>query len=200
MVTIKEIKDKDLKGKITVDVMGSLPEWFNPPESITEKAVIHRDFPFFAAYENDVCIGFAALKIHNKYTADIYNIGVLREYQYSSPEVIKRAAALYSNVKFVCCHCCYPRLAECFERLAEFENVYFDLSSTADDPAIYNEIKSAVENAFRNIPERIIFGSDFASCNQRTHIEFFMGLDISANEKELIFHKNAEKILSAAKA
>lgn len=119
--------------------------------------------------------------------------------QYSSPEVIRRAAALYPNVKIVCCHCCYPRLAECFEKLAEFENVYFDLSSTADDPAIYNEIKSAVENAVRNIHERVIFGSDFASCDQRTHIEFFMGLDISANEKELIFHKNAEKILSAAK-
>ena len=80
MVTIKEITDKDLKSKITADVMGSLPEWFNPPESVAEKAVIHRGFPFFAAYENDVCIGFAALKIHNKFTADIYNIGVLREY------------------------------------------------------------------------------------------------------------------------
>lgn len=120
--------------------------------------------------------------------------------QYSSPEVISRTTVLYSNVKFVCCHCCYPRLAECFERLSEFENVYFDLSSTADNPAIYNEIKSAVENAVRRMPERIIFGSDFASCDQRTHIDFFMGLDIPANEKELIFHKNAEKILSAAKA
>lgn len=80
MVTVKEITDKDLKEKITIDVMGSLPEWFNPSESIPEKALIHREFPFFAAYENGVCIGFAALKIHNKFTADIYNIGVLREY------------------------------------------------------------------------------------------------------------------------
>lgn len=119
--------------------------------------------------------------------------------QYSSPEAIKRAAVSYPNVKFVCCHCCYPKLEECFERLAEFENVYFDLSSTADDPAIYIEVKAAVENAVRRMPERIIFGSDFASCDQRTHIEFFMGLDIPTNEKELIFHKNAEKILSAFK-
>ena len=116
--------------------------------------------------------------------------------QYSSPEVIKRAAALYPKVKFVCCHCCYPKLAECFEKLAEFENVYFDLSSTADDPEIYSEVKSAVENAVRNIPKRIIFGSDHASCDQRKHIEFFTGLDISDNEKGLIFYKNAEEILS----
>lgn len=80
MVTIKEITDKKLKEKITADVMGSLPEWFNPPESIPEKAFIHREFPFFAAYENDICIGFAALKLHNEHTADVYNMGVLREY------------------------------------------------------------------------------------------------------------------------
>ncbi|MDE6595430.1 MAG: amidohydrolase [Oscillospiraceae bacterium] len=116
--------------------------------------------------------------------------------QYSSPEVIKRTAALHLKVKFVCCHCCYPKLGESFEKLAEFKNVYFDLSSTADNPVIYNEVKAAVENAVHNIPKRIIFGSDFASCDQRTHIEFFMGLDISDNEKSLIFYKNAEEILS----
>lgn len=117
--------------------------------------------------------------------------------QYSSPKVIERAANLYPNVNFVCCHCFYPKLAECLKKLAEFENIYFDLSSTADDPAIYNEVKSTVENAVCSISERIIFGSDYASCDQRTHIEFFMGLDISVNAKELIFFKNAETILSA---
>lgn len=115
--------------------------------------------------------------------------------RYSSPEVIKRAAALYSKVKLVCCHCCYPRLAECFEKLAEFENVYFDLSSTADDPALHGEVKTAVEKAVRKMPERIIFGSDFASCDQKTHIEFFNGLDISYEEKRLVFGENAKKIL-----
>lgn len=115
--------------------------------------------------------------------------------QYSSSEIIKRAAALYPKVKFVCCHCCYPKLAECFETLAEFENVYFDLSSTADDPAIDCEIKSAVENAVHNMPKRIIFGSDFACCDQREHIEFFMGLDISDTEKRLLFGENSLSIL-----
>lgn len=115
--------------------------------------------------------------------------------QYSSPEAIKRAAALYPNVKFVCCHCCYPKLADCFESLAEFENVYFDLSSTADDPAIYSEVKTAVENAVRHMPKRIVFGSDHASCDQRAHIDFFMGLDISDNEKRLLFSENSLNIL-----
>lgn len=115
--------------------------------------------------------------------------------QYSSPEVIKQTAAMYPNVKLVCCHCCYPRLAECFEVLAEFENVYFDLSSTADDPALRGEVKTAVENAVHNMPSRVIFGSDHACCNQREHIDLFMGLDISDEEKQLLFCGNAEKIL-----
>lgn len=115
--------------------------------------------------------------------------------QYSSNEVIKRTAALYRNVKLVCCHCCYPRLSECFEVLAEFKNVYFDLSSTADNSALHSKIKEAVEKAISSMPERIIFGSDYACCNQKEHIDFFMGLNISDEEKRLLFCKNTVKVL-----
>lgn len=60
--------------------MHSLPEWFSPPEDIDKKSLIHRDFPFFAAYDEDRPIGFAALKIHNEYTAEIFNLGILKNY------------------------------------------------------------------------------------------------------------------------
>lgn len=60
--------------------MHSLPAWFSPPEDIEKKANTHRDYPFFAADDNDVSIGFVALKIHNPYTADIFNLGVLEHY------------------------------------------------------------------------------------------------------------------------
>ncbi len=105
MIIVREVKDKDLKEKITVDIMGSLPEWFNPPESIPEKAVIHRDFPFFAAFENDTCIGFAALKLHNEYTADIYNVGVLKKYhRHGAGHMLIAACERYcaeKNMKFL---------------------------------------------------------------------------------------------------
>jgi GNAT superfamily N-acetyltransferase len=60
--------------------MHSLPAWFNPPEDIEKKAVIHRDYLFFAAYDGEEPIGFIALKIHNQYTADIFNLGVIEQY------------------------------------------------------------------------------------------------------------------------
>lgn len=51
----------------------------SPPEDIIRKSKIHREYPFFVAFEGEKPIGFAALKIHNIYT-DIYTLGVLREY------------------------------------------------------------------------------------------------------------------------
>ena len=80
MFNVKEIKSGDMKRKITLQIMGNLPEWFNPPEDIPNKAELHRSMPFFTVYHGEETIAFAALKIHNSYTAEIFNIGVLREY------------------------------------------------------------------------------------------------------------------------
>lgn len=80
MLSVKEIISESLKKAITIEIMGNLPEWFNPPEDIPVKAEIHKKYPFYAVYDNDNCIGFVALKIHNEYTAEIYNLGVLKEF------------------------------------------------------------------------------------------------------------------------
>lgn len=80
MITIKRVEDLDEKTRITLGIMNALPEWFSPPEDIVNKSTVHRECPFIAAFNEDKAVGFAALKIHNEYTADIYNFGVLREY------------------------------------------------------------------------------------------------------------------------
>lgn len=80
MITIKKVENADEKTRVTLEVMNALPEWFSPPEDIVNKSVIHRRYPFFAVYDGNKAVGFAALKIHNEYTADIYNFGILREY------------------------------------------------------------------------------------------------------------------------
>ncbi len=80
MITIKMVDNPDEKTRITLEIMNALPEWFSPPEDIISKSVIHRDYIFITAFEDERAIGFAALKIHNRYTVDIYNFGILREY------------------------------------------------------------------------------------------------------------------------
>jgi ribosomal protein S18 acetylase RimI-like enzyme len=77
---IRMVERPDEKMAITKEIMHSLPIWFSPPEDIEKKAITHRAYPFFAAYDVGVPIGFIALKIHNASTADIYNLGVLASY------------------------------------------------------------------------------------------------------------------------
>ncbi len=112
--------------------------------------------------------------------------------QYSSPEIIKQAAEKHSNVRLICCHCCYPNLSECFDTLAEYANVYFDVSSIADGNINY--IKPVLEQAIRKMPDRFIFGSDYGCCSQEKHIVLGNNLDISEYAKEMLFYKNAERI------
>ena len=75
------ITNPEQKESISLSVMHRLPLWFSPPEDIDRKAVIHRDYPFFAVFDRNEPVAFAAVKIHNPHTADIYCIGVLEEYQ-----------------------------------------------------------------------------------------------------------------------
>ena len=80
MFRVEKIMDKELKTSITLKIMNSLPKWFSPPEDIRKKSVLHREMAFFAAFHENQVIGFIVLKIHNEYTAEIFNLGVLEEY------------------------------------------------------------------------------------------------------------------------
>ena len=80
MIDIRQVECPDEKSAITLAIMHSLPQWFSPPEDIDQKAVLYREFPFFAAYDGGKAIGFLALKIHNAYTGDVHSVGVLEAY------------------------------------------------------------------------------------------------------------------------
>lgn len=80
MIRIENVENKDEKTRVTLEIMNALPEWFSPPEDIERKSKIHREYAFFVVYDDERVIGFAAIKRHNHYTAEIYNIGILREY------------------------------------------------------------------------------------------------------------------------
>ena len=75
MIDISIVQEPEEKTAITLRIMHSLPEWFSPPEDIDEKAIIHKAYPFIAAYDGTEPIGFITLKIHNQYTkVDIGNV------------------------------------------------------------------------------------------------------------------------------
>jgi hypothetical protein len=76
MTRIEEVLCADEKTIVSRAVIHALPKWFSPPEDIERKAIAHRDMPFMVAYDGTKSIGFAALKVHNSYTAEVYALGV----------------------------------------------------------------------------------------------------------------------------
>ncbi|MCR5600588.1 MAG: amidohydrolase [Ruminococcus sp.] len=114
--------------------------------------------------------------------------------QYAMPAVMRELAQKRQCNRFVYCHCFYPDTDRCFAELGECENVYFDISSTADNEDILPQIKVSFERGISAAPERFIFGSDFGSCSQRAHIEFANSLELTDKQRELLMHGNAEKV------
>ena len=80
MYKIQLVDDNDMKSKITDNIIRQLPEWFGIEESIVKYVQNVRNRVFYAAYDGDDIVGFLCLKSNNTYTADIYVMGVLKEY------------------------------------------------------------------------------------------------------------------------
>lgn len=112
----------------------------------------------------------------------------------AEPSRVKRAANAYPEIRFVCCHCFYPNIRECFEVLRECPNVFFDLSSVADRSELNPSLKMILEEFIPAMPDRFLFGSDYASCSQREHIDFCKSLKLSDENAEKLFGLNAQRI------
>ena len=114
--------------------------------------------------------------------------------QYSAPDKMKELAQSRPQNRFVYCHCFYPELDKCFDTLKDCGNVYFDTSSVADNEKHLPDIGKTLEKTISEMSERFIFGSDFGSCSQEVHLRFAESLRLSAKERELFMHGNAERI------
>jgi len=79
--TVKEVRSAGMKSDICNIILRALPDWFGIEESLVSYVREVRDMPFFAAFDGSGdAHGFAALKFHNEYTAEVYVMGVLKPY------------------------------------------------------------------------------------------------------------------------
>ncbi len=83
------------------------------------------------------------------------------------------------------------RVAEHIENMKKHENLYLDLSGTG--LFRFGMLRYLVEQIGA---DRIMFGTDYPICNPRMYVEAVYGEEIGQRERELIFHGNAERILS----
>ena len=102
-------------------------------------------------------------------------------------------AADYPKMKLVCCHCFYPDVEKSLP-LLKYDNIFFDLSSVADNPDGGNKTSHIIRQIINAAPERVIFGSDFPCCNQKSHIDFVKGLSLNAETETAVFMNNAERL------
>lgn len=77
---IQEIYDNNEKIEISTKILKLLPNWFSIPESTQEYINESSRLPFFAAIHELKPLGFISIKENNKYTAEIYVMGVLPDF------------------------------------------------------------------------------------------------------------------------
>lgn len=105
MIQIKKLLDNEQKSNITNSILRKLPEWFGIEESIIEYVNGVKNSDFYGAFYLDTPVGFISVKSNNKYTSEIYVIGILKEYhnQGIGKKLLERAQEELSKnkVKFL---------------------------------------------------------------------------------------------------
>lgn len=78
---VKQVISPDEKEQICREVLTSLPEWAEKAQSIDEHAVSCRMLPMWADHDEGVLRGFISLRETSPYAAEIYVMGVKKEFQ-----------------------------------------------------------------------------------------------------------------------
>ena len=77
-----KIIDPQEKEKIASHILNALPDWFGLPDSTASYITNSKTMPFWAYYQEETAVGFISLKETAAYTAEIYVMGVLKEYHH----------------------------------------------------------------------------------------------------------------------
>lgn len=197
-------------GRINDFVMDSYAKY---PDRIIPFAAMHPGVEdAWKTMDEIVAAGFKGIKIHpdiQGFRLDdpdvLHMIGAIagrlpllihtgdRRYDNSGPDRMNHVLDIYPDLQVICAHLGgwseWERVAA--SRLPGRKNVYVDTCSTlyAVSPKRAVEIIRAygVENTF--------FGTDYPLWDAVEELDRFNTLELTDNEREMIFHKNAERML-----
>ena len=80
MQRVEFIDNAEQKENIAQTILEQLPEWFGLPDSTKEYIENSKGMSFWACFEEEQPIGFIVLKETSNATAEIYVMGILKEY------------------------------------------------------------------------------------------------------------------------
>ncbi len=80
ILRVCEVRDENLKGQITKEILDDLPEWFGLEETCKSYIEKGKLLPFFALNFNGEYIGYLSLKVNSMSTGEILSMGVKKKY------------------------------------------------------------------------------------------------------------------------
>jgi predicted TIM-barrel fold metal-dependent hydrolase len=118
--------------------------------------------------------------------------------KYNDPKHIVKVAKRFPKLKIVIAHYFWPKVKYCHELTKSYANIHFDTSGLADDEVVeetgLDKIKKVLTLTVEQRPCNVAFGTDYAMCNIRKHIELIESLRIGGRTKDRIFSENAIKL------
>lgn len=118
--------------------------------------------------------------------------------KYNDPKYIVEIAKRYPSLKIVISHLFWPKVEYCVDITKDSQNISYDTSGLADEEVVLKtgkeKIKKALEDLVKKYDKKILYGSDYGMCDIGEHIELVNSLDISKDQKEDVFCRNAEEV------
>lgn len=141
--------------------------------------------PYLHDWSDYSCKGFSEI------LDTIGDLGMVVSYHSLNDAQMEKMIANHPKVTFVAAH---PeegdRYLRHLERLKKYPNAYLDLSGVG--LFRYGMLKYGVDKVGA---EKFLFGTDYPITNPLMYVKAVEFEHISEEEKELIFHKNAERLL-----
>lgn len=144
--------------------------------------------PYMHGWSDYSCKGFSEI------LDCIEQLGMVVSYHSIDDAQMEKMIREHPNVTFVAAH---PNEKDKYllhiERMKKYQNAYLDLSGTGIFR--YGMLKHGVDEVGA---ERFLFGTDYPITNPLMYVKAVEFEKISHEAKELIFHKNAERLLGLA--
>ena len=80
MFRYERIISKTAKKNICASILQALPDWFGIEKAAKAYISACADLPLIACFDGKRAVGFVAVKIHGKFAAEIYVMGITMEY------------------------------------------------------------------------------------------------------------------------
>jgi predicted TIM-barrel fold metal-dependent hydrolase len=115
--------------------------------------------------------------------------------KYNDPKYIIKIADKFPTLKIVIAHYFWPKIEYCHDLTKSYDNIYFDTSGLADEEVIVKtglaRIKKILTLTASERPDNVVFGTDYAMCSIKKHIQLVESLEITKRTRDRIFSGNA---------